>query len=142
MSGWCPSSSLCGVWNGGGVCRCQPVLSSGVARAPLVPVQYSPALRSCRVLSIAGRVVCVVCVVCVVFVWWGILRLPSPIRGGGWGHCGWWGGMMRWGGMIVKGGRCDACPSRLMLVSPSFSIGVPLVVGVVAVLNGGVWCVL
>jgi len=27
------------------------------------------------------------------FVWWGILCLLPPCRGGGWGHCGWWGGM-------------------------------------------------
>lgn len=48
----------------------------------------------------------------VVFVWWGILCLLPPRRGGGWGHCGWWGGM-------TDGGWHDDRRAAVSLASPS-----------------------
>lgn len=76
-----------------------------------------------------------------VFVWWGILRSPSPIRGGGWGHCVWWGGIVWWGGMVSEGRVVRYCPSRLCVGVPLVWCWCPPFVCVVAVLNGGVWCV-
>lgn len=55
------------LWNGGGVCCCWPALSSGTARAPPIPVQYSSVLRSChatvsrRVCGVCGVYVCLCC---------------------------------------------------------------------------------
>lgn len=83
-------SILLGVWNGGGVYCCCLAQCSGMARALLIPLQYSSVLLSCRALFLAG---CVVCGWCVVFVWWGILCVLPPRRGGGWGRRGWWGGI-------------------------------------------------
>lgn len=45
-----------------------------VVRVSLAPVWYSSVLLSCRVLCLAGCVVCGAVCVSVVFVWWGILR--------------------------------------------------------------------
>lgn len=66
--------------------------------------------------------------------WWGILRRPSPIRGGGRGHCGWWGGI------VVVGWHGDGRAGAVMLSLPS-NVGVPPSVYAVVLLNGGVWCV-
>lgn len=92
MSGWCPSSSACGM---AVVCTATAVLPSAVVW--LVP--YSPHCSAgeycCHVVHcyLSG----VWCVgggcVSVVFVWWGILCPLPPRRGGGWGHRGWWGGI-------------------------------------------------
>lgn len=61
-------SLLCAVvWNGGGVYYCCPARLSVCGCAMFIPVQYSPVVRSCGVLRLAGRVVCVACVsVCAV----------------------------------------------------------------------------
>lgn len=45
-------------------------------------------------LFLAGCVVCVGVCLSVLFVWWGILCVLPPRRGGGWGRCGWWGGIV------------------------------------------------
>lgn len=101
---------VCGVWNGGGVCCCWPALSSGVARAPPIPVHAECVLRSCHALCLAGCVVVWwcggVCVCPYSFVWWGILHSLPPRRGGGWGHRGAVGGMTRVGGMVSEGRQC------------------------------------
>ena len=84
-------SILLGVWNGGGVyCYC-PAQCSGVALALLVPLQYSSVLRSCRVLFLAGCVVCGwrVCVCAVRVVGYPLSTSPSS----------WW-----WVGPLQKGG--------------------------------------
>lgn len=133
--GWCPSSSVCGVLNGGGVCCCWSAQCGGVALIPLIPLQYSSVLRSCHAPFIAR---CVVCVggdyLSEVFVWWGILRSPSPRHGGGWGHHRWWGGIARRGGMVSEGRVCDGDPPVCVLVSP-FSLHGGRV-------EGRGWCVL
>lgn len=89
MSGWCPSSSVCGM----AVVRAAAVLPGAVcvARALLIPLQCWRVLLSCRALFHCR--VCGVWVVsvCVLFVWWGILCALPPHSGGGWGHRGWWG---------------------------------------------------
>ena len=110
--------------NGGGVCCCRSARSSGGASALFIPVHTVEYCSRVTYCSIAGCVVqCGVCL-CVLFVWWGILLLPPPRGGGGWGHRGWRGGM------VLKGGGC------VVLASPS-DVGVPRLVCVVAVLNGG-----
>lgn len=64
-------------------------------------VLISAAVVSCAVVC---RVMWCVGGVClsVVFVWWGILCLLPPRRGGGWGHCGWWGGMVDEGRVLQR----------------------------------------
>lgn len=115
---------LCGVWNGGGVCCAVLVCSVRVAQPASRPSQCSTRRYCCRVmlLFVAGRVVCVGVCLSVLVAWWGILRRPSPIRGGGW-HCvvGWHGD-----------GR-----AAVSLGSPS-AYWCPPHVCSVAVLNGGV----
>lgn len=100
-------SVLLGVlwWDGGGVCCC-PASECGVVLALLIPVQYSSVLLSCRVLLSASVWCSAGDYLSVVFVWWGVLRLPSPIRGGGWGHCGWWGVCRGGGWHGVEGRQC------------------------------------
>ena len=90
-------SILFGVWNGGGVYCCCPARCSGMARALLIPLQCWRVLLSCRALFLARCCGVVRVCVSVVFVWWGILCLLPPRRGGGWCRCGWWGGMVREG---------------------------------------------
>lgn len=79
--------------------------------------------------------------VSVVFVWWGILCPLPPRRGGGWGHRGGWGGMAD-GGWHGGGRAAVLLDSPSNVGVPSFSIGVPSLVRSVAMLKGGVWCVL
>ena len=100
-------SILFGVWNGGGVCCCCPAQCGGVARALLIPVQYSLVLLSCHATVSLPGVWCVggECV-SVVFVWWGILCLLPPRCGGGWGCRGWWGAVVVVGGMVDEGRQC------------------------------------
>lgn len=110
-------SIFLGVWNGGGVCCCCPAQRSGVARALLIPLQCWRVLLSCRVLFLPG----VWCVggecVSVLFVWWGILCVLPPRRGGGWGRCGWWGAVVVVGGMVGEGRLC-CWPPRLVCGVP------------------------
>ena len=120
------------------VCCCGMAVVCAVL-VHLGPVCAAYAIRShCNVGEYCGHVVhCLVagcCGACGVvrlysFVWWGILRSLPPHGGGGWGRCGWWGGIVRWGGIVIKGGYCGA--------DPRLRVGVPLVVCMVAVLNGG-----
>lgn len=92
----------------------------GVARALLIPLQCWRVLQfvSCTV-PLPG----VWCVgggrVSVLFVWWGILCLPPPRRGGGWGRRG------RWGGIADGGWHCEG-RAAVLLASPS-SVDVPSV---------------
>lgn len=122
-------SILLGVWNGGGVCCCCPSQCSGVARALLIPLQCWRVLLSCRALFHCQ--VCGVWVVSVsvLFVWWGILCLLPPRRGGGWGHRGWWGA-------VVDGGWHGEGRAAVLLASPS-CVWCPPSVCVVVLLNGG-----
>lgn len=126
MSGWCPSSSVCGVLNGGGVCCCWPALSCAVVCALLIPVQCSSVLRSCAYCSLPGVRCSVGDCLSEVFVWWGILCPPSPLQHGGWGHCGWWGGVVWWGGIVLKGGRCNVYPPVCIDTLPFCSHGGPV----------------
>lgn len=70
--------------------------------------------------------------VSVLFVWWGILCLLPPRRGGGWGHRGWWAA-------VVDGGWHGEGRAAVLL-TPRLCVGVPLVVYPVALLNGGGGC--
>lgn len=72
----------------------------------------------------------------VLFVWWGILRLLPPRRGGGWGYRGWWGVWLVVGGMAMEGRWCQWLPVLSLLASLS-ACWCPPRVCVVAVLNGG-----
>lgn len=61
---------------------------------------------------------------------------PPPHSGGGWGYRGWWGGIVVVGGMAMEGRWCQWLPLPSLPSSLS-DVGVPLVVCVVAALNGG-----
>ena len=122
MSGWCPSSSACGI---AVVCCCCPAQCSGVARALLIPLQCWRVLQ-CVSCTVAYRVWC--CGVgeclCVLFVWWGILCPLPPRRGGGWGHRGRWGVVCGGGWHVGEGRQCWGRAAvlltpRRMSVSPS-----------------------
>ena len=120
MSGWCPS--LFRVWNGGGVCCCCPAQCSGVARALLIPPQYSSVLRSCRALFIAGCGVWVsVCVCAVRVVGYPLSALPLVVVVGG---------------AIVDGGRHGEWRAVVLLTSPS-CVWCPPSVREVGPLKGG-----
>jgi len=78
------------------------VLSGAVAwvRAPLIPVQYSSVLLSCRALFLTRCCGVWVVSACLWCSCGGVSSVRPPRRGGGWGHRGWWGG-------IVDGGWHD-----------------------------------
>lgn len=103
MSGWYPSSS-CAPLNGGGVCCCAG-LSGPVAW--LAPCLVRCVAVSTAVMSRTAPLPCAWCDVgdylSEVFVWWDILCLPPPRRGGGWAYRWVVGGMTRWGGMTSEG---------------------------------------
>lgn len=110
MSGWRPSSSVCGR----AVVCAATVLPSAVAW--LVPYsshcsthQYCCHVTQCSLPGVwcagGGRV-------SVVFVWWGILCVLPPRRGGGWGHRGWLSAM-------VSEGRLYCWTPSRMPVPPS-----------------------
>lgn len=130
-------SILLGVWNGGGVCAAA-VLPGAVVRLVPYSSHCSAGEYCCHVTqcSLPG----VWCVggghVSALFVWWGILCLLPPRRGGGWGHRGWWGVVVVVGGMVGEGRLCCWTPRR-MSVSPVRVLASPLVVYLVALLNGG-----
>lgn len=134
MSGWRPFSSVCGMAVG-----CAAAVLPG-AVVWLVPYSShcSASEYCCHVVhrSLLGvRVVGGGCV-SVLFVWWGILCALPPRRGGGWGRRGWWAGIAD-GGWHGERRAVVLLTPRLLLVSPSFSIGVPSLVRSVAVLKGG-----
>lgn len=116
MSGWCPSSSVCGM---AAVCAAA-VLPGAVVR--LVPYsshcsthQYCCHVVHCYlpgVLCVGGGCVSVV------DVWWGILCPFPPCRGGGWGRRGWWGAVVD-GGWHGEGRAVVLLTPRRMLASPS-----------------------
>ena len=127
MSGWCPSSSVCGM----AVVCTAAVLPSAVVWSVPYSSHCSAGEYCCHVVYCSSPGVWCVGGVCVsvVFVWWGILCPLPPRRGGGWGHRGWWGG-------IVDGGVA------VLPASPS-CVWCPPSVCVVVLLNGGVcgvWC--
>lgn len=82
-----------------------PVRWCGSCPTHPIAVLVSTAVMSCTV-PLPG----VWCVgggrVSVVFVWWGILCVLSPRRGGGWGRCGWWAAVVVVGGMVSEGRQC------------------------------------
>jgi len=117
-------SILLGVWNGGGECCCCPAQCSGMARAPLVPLQYWRVLQcvSCTVLCQVGGVwVVSVCLWCSCG---GVSSVRSPPRRG------WWVGLSWMVGGMVSEGRSRCWPPRLVC-------GVPPSICVVVLLNGG-----
>lgn len=129
-------SILLGVWNGGGVCCCCPAQCGGVAHALLIPLQYSSVLLSCRVLLPAGCVVWVRVRVCAV----RVVGYPLSAPPSSW----WWVGPSLKGGVcVVVGGMMMEGRGAVLLASPSnvgvprLCVGVPLVVYLVALLNGG-----
>ena len=92
MSGWCPSSSVCGM----AVVCAAAVLPSAVVRLVPYSSHCSAGEYCCHVVHcfLPG----VWCVdgwcVSVLFVWWGLLCvLPPLVVDGGWGRRGWWGGI-------------------------------------------------
>ena len=101
MSGWCPSSSACGM----AVVCAAAVLPSAVVW--LVPYsshcgagEYCCHVTQCSlpgVWCVGGECVSVL------FVWWGILCALPPHSGGGWGRRGWWGAVVVVGGMVIEG---------------------------------------
>ena len=118
-----------GVWNGGGVCCCCPARCSGAARALLIPLQCWRVLLSCRALFLAGCVVCG---------WWArvcaVRGVGHPLRP-----------LLAVvvGGAVVDGGACceegrriEGGAGAIALTLPSV-IGVPLLVRMVVLLNGG-----
>lgn len=72
-------SILLGVWNGGGVCCCCPAQCSGVARALLIPLQYSSVLLSCRALLPVGFGVVVWVSVCLWCSCGGVSSVHHPL---------------------------------------------------------------
>ena len=121
MSGWCPSSSVCGM----AVVCAAAVLPSAVMCLVPYSSHCSVGEYCCHVAycSLPG----VWCVgggcVSVSFVWWGILCPPLPSS--------WWMGGPSWmvGGMVSEGRQCCR-PPRLCA-------GVPPAIYPVALLNGG-----
>ena len=125
--GWCPSLRLCGVWNGGGVCRCR---SGGVVwSVPCVAwcVAVSTAVMSCYCLVAvfcgAVQVSVSVCCSC-----GGVSsdRPPPHPSGGGcrrWVVVAWCG---RGGGVAGIPSACR-CPPRSVLASPLVCLVSPLV---------------
>ena len=124
MSGWCPSSSVCGM---AAVCAAA-VLPGAVVW--LVPYsshcgagEYCCHVVHCSLLGVwcvGGECVSVL------FVWWGILCSPPPRRG-------WWVGVSQKGGCvaavvggIVSEGRLCAGLPVLCVVSPVCVLASPL----------------
>ena len=91
MSGWCLSSSVCGM----AVVCAAAVLPGAVVWLVPYSSHCSAGEYCCRLVhcSLPG----VWCVgggrVSVLFVWWGILCPLPPHSGGGWGRRGWWDGI-------------------------------------------------
>lgn len=117
MSGWCPSSSACGmavVCVAAGLPQPQCVWP-GLRSAQCMSV--STAVMSC---TVAYRVWCCGAGECfsVLFVWWGIHCVLPPHSGGGWGHRGWWGGIVD-GGWHGEGRAAVLLTPRLMSAVPS-----------------------
>lgn len=108
---------------------------SGVARALLIPLQCWRVLLSCRALLPVRSGVVVWVSVSVWCSCGGVFSVRSPLTvvvGGAVVD----GGVPSWmvGGMVSEG--------RLCCWTPRLVCGVPLVVYPVALLKGGVWCVL
>lgn len=110
-------------------------------------VLATTAVMSCYCLVAMCCGVWVVCV-SVLFVWWGILCLLPPRRGGGWGYRWVVGGITRWGGMALKGGAvmvtlpsvCWCPPSVCMVVSLNGGSGVCCGVPVFVLSPFSSWC--
>ena len=85
VSGWCPSSSVCGM----AVVCATAVLPGAVVWPVPCSSDCSAGEYCCRVVHcpLPGAAVWVVGCVSVLFVWWGILCPFPPRRGGWWGHC-------------------------------------------------------
>ena len=113
MSGWCPSSSVCGM-----AVVCAVVVVPG-AVVWLVPYSShcgaGEYCSSCRALLLIGSGA---------VVWWGILCLLPPHSGGGWGHRGWWGGIAD-GGWHGEGRAAVLLTPRLVCGVPRLCAGVP-----------------
>ena len=136
MSGWCPSSSVYSIeWRW--CVLLLAALSSGAARALLIPVQYSPVLLLCRVPSrcqVCGAVRVSVCVWCSCG---GVSSDHSPlvvVVGGAVVDGGAWRVVV--GGIAVEGRWCQWLPLLSLLPLP-FSVGVPLLFARCPLLNGG-----
>ena len=141
MSGWCPSSSVYSIeWRW--CVLLLAALSSGAARALLIPVQYSPVLLLCRVPSrcqVCGAVRVSVCVWCSCG---GVSSDHSPlvvVVGGAVVDGGAWRVVV--GGIAVEGRWCQWLP-LLSLLSLPFSVGVPRLVCSVPLVEWRVCCVL
>lgn len=71
MSGWCPSSCPCGVWNGGGVCCAGLLWLCGVVRALPISVRVTECCGHAMHCWLPGVWCGVGGYLSVVFVWWG-----------------------------------------------------------------------
>lgn len=117
MSGWCPSSSVCGM----AVVCTAAVLPGAVVWLVLYSSHCSAGEYCCHAVhcSLPG----VWCVggecVSVVFVWWGILCVLPPHVGG------WWGAVVVVGGMVGEGRLCCR-PPRLVCGVPLLLCGGPV----------------
>ena len=137
MSGWCPSSSVCGM-----------AVVCAAAVLPSAVVRLVPRSSRCSAGEYCGRVVYCPLPVCGVWVvgvclccsCGGVSSVCSPlvVVGGGC-RCGWW--VPLWVvGAVVGEGRLCCRPPCLVCGVPLLRVGVPLVVYPVALLNGGVAC--
>lgn len=140
VSGWCPSSSVCGI----AVVCAAVVLPSAVVWLVPCSSHCSTHQYCCRVVHCSSPGVWRVGGSCVsvLFVWWGILcLLPLTLVVGGAVVDG---GVPSWmvGGMVSEGRGAVLLASLSCVWCPRLRVGVPLVVYPVALLNGGGWYVL
>ena len=117
MSGWCPSSSVCGM---AVVCDAA-VLPSAVVWLVPYSSHCSAGEYCCHVVHCCLPGVWCVGGECVsvLFVWWGILCPLPPHVGGGWGH------RRRAGGVVDGGWHGEGRAGAVMVTLPS-DIRVPL----------------
>ena len=135
MSGWCPSSSVCGM----AVVCAAAVLPSAVVRLIPYSSHCSAGEYCCHVVHCSSPGVWCAGGGCVsvLFVWWGILCAPPLVVDGGRGHCRRAGCVLRWWvAWWVKGG-CVAGLPRLVCGVPVCVLAFPLVVPPCGPLNGG-----
>ena len=103
---WCVLLLSCPVrWCGSCPTRPIAVLASTAVRVVCCPL--------------LGAAVCGGECVSVLFVWWGILCVLPPRRGGGWGYRGWWGAVVVVGGMVSEGRLCCVASPSCVWCPPS-----------------------